>query len=67
MVLGAKMRRVDGKVVTTTAKVTALPKLLEQCDGCPGSKQQKRLLLNKMDNAPIHKPATVRNLIESRG
>ncbi|KAG1356830.1 hypothetical protein G6F63_000219 [Rhizopus arrhizus] len=70
MVSGAKKRKVDGKVVTTTAKVgtraehylSYLSNVMDILD-----RNNMRGFYLVMDNAPIHKPATVRNLIESRG
>lgn len=70
MVSGAKKRRVDGKVVTTTAKVGTraehyLNYLSNVMDVLDRNNMKGFYLV--MDNAPIHKPATIRNLIESRG
>ncbi|KAG0759456.1 hypothetical protein G6F22_019373 [Rhizopus arrhizus] len=61
MVSGAKKRKVDGKVVTTTAKVgtraehylSYLSNVMDILD-----RNNMRGFYLVMDNAPIHKPAT---------
>lgn len=69
-VTGSKKRKSDGKVIKTTGRIGTrtehylayLSNVMDVLD-----KNDMKGFYLVMDNAPIHKPATVRNFIEKRG
>lgn len=67
---GSKKRKADGTVVATTARIETrtehyLGYLENVMDVLDKNNLKGHYLV--MDNAPIHKPATVRSCIEKRG
>lgn len=70
MISGTKKRRADGKTVTTTARVgTKTVHYLGYLNNVTNVLNRNGIsgFYLVMDNAPIHKPATVRALAEGKG